>query len=141
MAHRPWFLNPKQYYVPELPNGSIRDSDTGVMNVVMTMGVVGAVLLYAPFLAALFVVIRERFRRRGPASGGWIAFGSAVWLIMVLASSATLVIMFSAPGLEVCAFVIALCTAGYLGAEQGTSGVPVRQRLPSLGASLQRARP
>jgi hypothetical protein len=105
------FLNPKQHYVPELPQGSIRDSDTGVLNVVMTMGVVGAILLYAPLVVLLFLLIRQRITHRRITSGSWVTFGSVLWLILALSSSITLVILFSAPGLCVTAIVLGIAAS------------------------------
>jgi hypothetical protein len=46
-------LHPDVRPVSPLPDGSIRNGDVGVLNAVMTMGVIGAALIYAP-LVALF---------------------------------------------------------------------------------------
>lgn len=105
------FLDPKHYYVPGLPSGSIRDSDTGVLNVVMTMGVIGALLLYAPAVMLLFALIAYRLRRRHVSADDWLAFAAVTWIIMALASSVSLVILFSPGGLMVTALVLGLAAA------------------------------
>jgi hypothetical protein len=115
------FLHPDAHYVVGVPEGTIRNSDTGVLNVVMTMGALGALLLYAPVLYALVLILR--LTRRGSASApqmpAWIAYTAAGWLAWALAGSPTLIVLFSVSGLVLSALVL-----GALG--QAVSAVPAR---------------
>jgi len=76
------FLHPSFHYVPDLPDGSIRNSDLGVSNSIMTMGVIGTVLLYVPLLWTIVALQRARTRRRGSPSEGWLGYGMAAWLLI-----------------------------------------------------------
>jgi hypothetical protein len=102
------FLHPSFHYVPDLPDGSIRNSDLGVSNSLMTMGFIGTVLLYLPLLYAIVALQRARTRRRGLASDGWLVYGVAAWLLIAVAASATLSTLFTVNGLVLVAFALAL---------------------------------
>jgi hypothetical protein len=95
---------PSFHYFAGLPEGSIRDTDLGVLNAVVTMGVVGAVLVYAPVLLALFQCIRRTPRQQGRHD--WLRYGGAIWLGAALISSLTLVTLFSASGLALTAIFL-----------------------------------
>jgi hypothetical protein len=102
------FLHPAYHYVPTLPSGSIRNTDTGVFNVLMTMGLMGLMLVYAP----LGYVFRELFRSSAKVAGTafeprWIVIGGAAWIAFAVAGSATLVLLFSVSGLAISALVLA----------------------------------
>jgi hypothetical protein len=47
------FLHPSVHYVAQLPMGSIRNTDVGVSNTLMTLGLIGTVLAFAPTLLGL----------------------------------------------------------------------------------------
>jgi hypothetical protein len=103
------FLHPAARFFPSLPNGSIRDSDLGVLNALMLMGAVGAILIYIPLL----LVLRELARGSGvraPTDDGdeWLRLGSTIWIIAVLASSLTLGELFSFGGLQLSAVLLAI---------------------------------
>jgi hypothetical protein len=102
------FLHPSYHYVPDLPDGSIRNSDLGVSNSLMTMGVIGTLLLYVPLLWAIVALQRARTRRRGSPSEGWLGYGIAAWLLIAVAASATLSTLFTVNGLALAAFVLSL---------------------------------
>jgi hypothetical protein len=102
------FWHPSFHYVPDLPDGSIRNSDLGVSNSLMTMGVIGTMLLYLPLLYAIVALQRARTRRRGSPSEAWLVYGIAAWLLIAVAASATLSTLFTVNGLALAAFVVSL---------------------------------
>ncbi len=95
------FLNPSYHYVDGLIAGSIRDSDLGSLNILMTMGLVGLLLAYMPPLAGLGYLLR---RRRG-----FIQYGGAMYLTAALVGSVTLDTISSVSGLLVLGSMLALC--------------------------------
>ncbi len=99
------FWHPAVKPVRELPNGSIRNGDVGLMNGVMTMGVIGTLLLYVPLLGTLRLLLSRRGEEQERDS--WARYGAAVWLVGVAAGSLTLATLFSLEGLLVAATVIA----------------------------------
>jgi hypothetical protein len=101
------FLHPDVHPFAGLPQGSIRNTDVGVLNAVMTMGVVGTILLYVPMFMLLGAIFRRRIRGPQRREEAWIAYGAAIWILYVLASSVTLVTLFSVPGLTLTAVVLA----------------------------------
>ena len=110
------FLHPASHPVAGLPVGSIRNTDTGVMNSLMTMGAVGTVLLYLVPVAILIAVIRRWQALTEPGEHGsleWFFFGTTMWLIVVLVTSVSLVTLFSVSGLVMSATVIG-CAARLL---------------------------
>jgi hypothetical protein len=104
------FIHPSAHPYPNLPGGSIRNSDLGVLNVLMTMGAVGAILLYLPLLLMLRALTRAA---PVPESVGdeWLRLGATIWVIGTIASSITLVDLFSFGGLEVTACMLAVATS------------------------------
>jgi hypothetical protein len=125
------FVPPGAHYVQSLPEGSIRDSDVGVLNAVMTMGVVGAALVYLPVVAMLGFCLRGAGRRR-PTRFGWLRFGGAIWLVATLFTSVTLVTLFSPGGLAMSAVIIALLTnRGVLASEPTEAQTPAGARAPT----------
>jgi hypothetical protein len=108
------FWHPDVRPVPSLPAGSIRNGDVGVLNAVMTMGAIGAALVYVP-LITLFLATMRRWRDVGPAGrrDQWFFFGAATWILYAVTSSGSLVILFSAPGLVLTATLLA-CSAWLL---------------------------
>jgi hypothetical protein len=110
------FWHPAAKYVPNLPDGSIRNSDTGVMNSLMTMGVVGTVLIYLAPLSVLLAIFR---RPRGTpwAPNEWFFFGMFTWIIALLVGSISLVTLFSVSGLALTAVLLA-CTIHLLVAHE-----------------------
>jgi hypothetical protein len=104
------FIHPAAHPYPNLPGGSIRNSDVGVLNVLMTMGAVGAILLYLPALLVLRALTRAG---SAPEAVGdeWLRLGATIWIIGTIASSITLVDFFSLGGLEVTAFMLAVATS------------------------------
>jgi hypothetical protein len=102
------FLHPASRYEPSLPAGTIRNPDTGVFNVLMTMGLIGLVGVYAPLgygfrelLRSSATPVRTEFERR------WIIIGAAAWIAFAVAGSTTLVLLFSVSGLTLAALLLA----------------------------------
>jgi hypothetical protein len=112
------FIHPAAHPYPTLPQGPIRDSDLGVLNALMLMGAVGAVLIYIPLLLVLRGLARAP--RAGPDEQGdeWLRLGSAIWIIGTIASSLTLVDLFSFGGLQLSACVLAIATSVAVGRER-----------------------
>jgi hypothetical protein len=104
------FIHPSAHPYPNLPGGSIRNSDLGVLNVLMTMGAVGAILLYLPVLLVLRALTRTASAPEAVVDE-WLRLGAAIWIIGTIASSITLVDFFSLGGLEVTAFMLAMATS------------------------------
>jgi hypothetical protein len=102
------FLDPDYRYFTDLPNGSIRSSDIGFFNVLMTMGIVGLVFIYAMPGVALMRLLRHRHRHEEQERLEWVQAGTVTWLISTLISSITLVTLFSVPGLIVTAAMLTI---------------------------------
>lgn len=101
------FLDPNAHYVLGLPHGSIRNTDVGVFNVLMTMGVIGAVFIYVPLLYAFFELLRVTGRwRLRPSDRRWVAYGGAAWIAWALVGSWNLVVLFSVAGVVITALVL-----------------------------------
>jgi hypothetical protein len=102
------FLDPTVHYVAGLPAGAIRNTDVGVFNALMTMGVVGAVFIYAPLLYGFVELLRaaQSWRRLGLSERRWIAYGGAAWIAWALVGSWNLVVLFGVTGLVVTALVL-----------------------------------
>jgi hypothetical protein len=102
------FIHPSDRYFPSLPRGEIRNADVGLMNAVMTMGVIGLVLLYGVLIAVARYVARTRSRRQS-----WLVVGLFGWLAVVFAGSPTLVTLFSSTGLISTALTLVICGVMY----------------------------
>lgn len=61
------FLHPGVHYVAGLPQGSIRNSDLGLMQVLMTMGALGLALLLSTVLVPALTAVRWLLRSTGEA--------------------------------------------------------------------------
>jgi hypothetical protein len=99
------FLPPAYHYVTTLPSGAIRNADTGVFNALMTMGIVGVLLIYAPLAYAA----RGLWRANKSASRDippWLIYGGAAWIAWAAAGSPTLLILFGVGGLVVTSLVL-----------------------------------
>jgi hypothetical protein len=99
-------------YFPGLPSwegGSIHDTDLGVLNPVMTMGVVGAAVEYLPFIGlALLLIWRRKVGQELDPHETALAFGAVGFAVLAIASSLTLVLIFSATGGPVCAAALGI---------------------------------
>jgi hypothetical protein len=113
------FWHPAVKYVPNLPDGSIRNTDTGVMNSLMTMGVVGTILVYLAPLAVLLAIFRHR-RHMGTGQKQWIFFGMFTWIVSLLVGSISLVTLFSVSGLALTSVLLA-CTVRLFADDEATS--------------------
>jgi hypothetical protein len=102
------FLDPNAHYVAGLPEGGIRNPDVGVFNALMTMGVVGALLIYAPLLYGFVELLRaaQAWRRLALSKRRWIAYGGAAWIAWALVGSWNLLVLFSVNGLVVTALIL-----------------------------------
>lgn len=112
------FLAPSTFYFTQLPSGSIMNTDVGVVNVFMTLGAVGAVLLYIPVIGfLLWTVAGLRQDDRAVAE----RLGVTVWVVAVLAGSVTLYTLFSTGGLVLVAVSIGLCMRRWSTHERGSA--------------------
>jgi hypothetical protein len=118
------FVPPSAHYYQGLPHGSIRDSDVGVLNAIVTMGIVGAVLVYLPVVSMLAYSLR-RTSRGSSGPYGWLRYGGAIWIISTLVSSITLVTLFSPSGLVLSGlFLTLLAHPSVLEARRAVSKAP-----------------
>jgi hypothetical protein len=100
------FLDPNAHYVAGLPAGSIRNTDVGVFNTLMTIGAIGTFLIYAPLLYGFVILIRAAGRRTGPPERRWVAYGGAAWIAWALVGSWNLIVLFSVSGLVMTVVVL-----------------------------------
>jgi hypothetical protein len=116
------FLHPAARYVSGVPGGTIRNADTGVFNALMTMGIVGVLLVYAPLAYALRELLRagRRTMAGSLSTPNWVLYGGAAWIAWAIAGSPTLVLLFSRPGLVV--------TTSTLAALSYVTSMPPEQR-------------
>jgi hypothetical protein len=98
---------PVVHFYPQFPSGSIRDPDVGVLNAVMTIGVVGALLIYLPLVATLVHCMR-RSGRAVRDRFSWMNYGAQIWILATLGSSITLVTLFSPSGVVLSAVILAV---------------------------------
>jgi hypothetical protein len=137
------FVPPSAHYFSGLPEGSIQDADLGVLNAVMTMGVVGAALLCFPVVFTLIHCLR-RSSGRWRGQYAWLCYGGAVWIVATLASSVTLVTLFSTSGLALTAVFLTILAHPSVSGALAPSNAVGTQRVPhpSLpeGLAMRRAR-
>lgn len=132
------FLPPSVHYFFGLPDGSILDSDLGVLNAVMTMGVVGAILIYLPLFLVLAQCL-QRTRTSVVRPYEWLRFGGAVWILATLLSSITLVTLFSTSGLVLTAVALTVLVHPSVIGMPAHSAVPLgRSSRPMRSASQPR---
>lgn len=120
------FIPPSVHYFLGVPLGTIQDPDVGVLNAVVTMGVIGAALIYLPLLVTLIICLR---RPTVPltAQYDWLRYGGAIWIMATFVSSVTLVTLFSTSGLVLTAVILIIL------AHPSVSGVRTQTAaLPSL---------
>lgn len=101
------FVPPSAHYFAPLPHGSLRDVDVGVLNPVMTMGAIGTVLIYLPLIVVLIACMRAA-RTTRPGRRPWLNYGGQMWIVGTIASSLTLVTLFSKSGLVLSGVIVAL---------------------------------
>lgn len=97
------FLHNQYVYFADLPDGSIRNADTGLFNGLMTMGIAGTILIYLPVLG-LLALAASKSRRH--TAWSWYWFGLTFWLVLVLVTSFTLGALFTSTGLAMIAVAI-----------------------------------
>jgi hypothetical protein len=103
------FVDPRDVYDPNLPFGTIRNTDVGLFNVVMTMGVVGTVLYYLSLMTVtLMLVVRSR---RIVGESRVYAYGALAGCVMTLITSITLVTFFGPTGISSVAAMIGVGAA------------------------------
>jgi hypothetical protein len=99
-------------YQPAFParDGALRNSDVGILNVVATMGIVGAAIYYFPLVAVTLVLLIPA-QRRLEDDDIWIRVAVMGWAIATAISSITLITMFSPTGVVTCALMLGLGAA------------------------------
>jgi len=108
------FWHPSARYVTGLPDGTIRNPDVGVLNAVMTMGAIGAILLYLPLLYLVFRLPVGAGSGREGAAPEWLRYGAMAWLLVVAFGSFTLITLFSVEGLTLLAIVLTVAARLFL---------------------------
>lgn len=107
------FWHPSSHYVATLPAGSIRNPDTGALNLLMTMGLVGCLLLYATIGYGILTLLRRFKEHADTRLPDWLSYGLAAWLIVGTVASVTLVQFHSMGGLVLTAVVLAIAGSSY----------------------------
>ena len=105
------FLDPRDRFFVGLPiwdGGSIEDTDVGLLNTVMIMGVAGAVIQFAPAVVLLLLVLRQQIFRRTPREVAWLAFGGLGAMAALCVTSITLVFFFEPTTIVLCSIAVAL---------------------------------
>lgn len=114
------FRDPGSVWTVNANRGSIRSGDLGWLGgVVTTMGLVGMLLIYLPIVGAAYVFAsgRQIVERRD----SWLMFGGLVYCIYLVATSNTLIVLFSTQGV--------IATSASVGAGLGViAACQVRQR-------------
>jgi hypothetical protein len=100
-------IPPSSHFYPQFPSGSIRDPDVGVLNAVMTIGIIGAALIYVPLIVTLVHSLRSA-RAKSRLGLAWLSYGGQIWIVATIASSITLVSLFSPSGLVLSAMILAV---------------------------------
>jgi hypothetical protein len=80
---------------------------------VMTIGVVGALLIYLPLVASLVHCMR-RSSRAIRDRFSWMNYGAQIWILAALGSSITLVSLFSPSGLVLTAVILAVLSQPFV---------------------------
>jgi hypothetical protein len=114
------FWHPDAKYVGQLPQGSIRNGDVGVLNSLMTMGLLGTILIYLMPLSLLLAILRKQWHREASVDD-WFFFGVTAWLVAVFVGSISLVTLFSPSGLVFTAAMLA-CTIHLLVQREAAAG-------------------
>jgi hypothetical protein len=132
------FLDPKYRYFSGLPLGSIRNSDLGLIDGIMLIGIVGILMIYstvALLLWRLFDVARS-WRAHLPDEG-WVVFGISAWTAQVLLASYSLGTLFQEQGQVLFALVIGIgINACGEYARAGAQSVVTRQRFDNIARPL-----
>ena len=119
------FWTPSTHYFIGVPEGEIRDGDLGVLNIYVTEGLIGVLVLYVPLMVLLLVLMafpswggfavsrRDEGGTSREQSGeaSWLILGAGIWLAATLASSITLGGLASRDGCAVSGYVIGLTLA------------------------------
>ena len=124
------FIPPSAHYFSRPPEGSIRDADLGVLNAVMTMGVIGAALIYVPVLLTLMPPppLLSRAGRRIRLAVLW----RRSWIAATLVSSVTLVTLYSTSGLAITSVAITILTNPSVSEEPVSAKAALAHRPRSL---------
>jgi hypothetical protein len=129
------FLDPRYYFVPQVVGGSIQNPDLGYLSAVMTIGVVGLIAVYLPFVSLALALAYQRVRRRGTEPDGWIAYGCLAWIITAVTSSLTVAVMLDPVGAVPCGLFLGLACTSLQGTPRTRSvsprGYPRRDLAPS----------
>ena len=114
------FLDPRYRYFSGLPLGSIKNSDLGLVDGIMLVGMVGVAMIYsiAGILFWRVVTIAHSWQARLP-NDAWLLFGIAAWITQVLLASYSLGTLFQEPGEILTALVIGVGLNTY--AEYGSA--------------------
>jgi hypothetical protein len=115
------FLHPAAVYVGGLPQGALRNSDTGVLGVVMTMGVVGLALIASPLIA--MAVRAPRILREGEAYARALAWSLVLYAVWALVTAFSLSFLSHGNGLACTALAVGMAASAYDNAKSTASPV------------------
>lgn len=129
------FVPPDRHYVAGLPEGSVRNSDVGLLNALMTMGVIGLGLLFAPVVGGVVLTVRSASMT---LRDHWLVFGASLFLLTTLVSSPTLITLFSVPGLVLTATLCAATARVLEPSDEALSVAPHPPQPRQLARPLER---
>jgi hypothetical protein len=102
------FLDPTYHYFVGLPLGTIKNSDLGLVDGIMLVGLIGVILTYLVVLIPLRQMVSQARTPEMPEPNAWLIFGLMVWLVQVLLGSYSLATLWEQPGQVLVTMVAAL---------------------------------
>jgi hypothetical protein len=110
------FIDPRDHYDPNLPSGSIRNADVGLLNTVMTEGIIGTALYYLSLVAVTALLMRRRSLSGSKLA--WANLGALAGCLTTIGASVTLVTFFTTTGIVVVALLVALGATYLAGSDE-----------------------
>lgn len=102
------FLHPAERYISLLPQGSIRNNDTGMLGILMTMGIIGVVLFVWPLVMVFRWAWRAlRSKTVWIRATGWSTVCFVAWVAM---TAFNLGFLATGSGLAVTSVIVGLMT-------------------------------
>lgn len=102
------FLDPRYRYFATLPEGSINNSDLGLLDGVVQIGIIGVALIFGSLLLAMGRMVGAvRSWSLAMPADAWVLFGITAWTVQALLASYSLGTLFQVQGQTLTAFVIA----------------------------------
>lgn len=127
------FLDPKYHHFVGLPLGTIRNSDLGVVDGIMLVGLVGIALTYLVVLIPLRELFVETRSQQLDRDRAWLVFGMMVWFVQVLLASYNLSTLWEQAGQVLTAMVVGVALHAV------SSRAPMRRYAPAYQLPVRQA--